>query len=47
MKNVILILIITSFSFQLSAQYTEFIWDTITFEEPYQYLEIDNSSNNI
>lgn len=32
---------------QSFAQWTQFVWDTITFEETYEYLEIDTSNQNI
>jgi len=48
MKNLILILTFLFSSLQLFSQYyTEFIWDTVNFEEPYEYLTIDTSSQNI
>lgn len=47
MKKLILLLIISLTSVQSFAQWTEFVWDTITFEEPYEYLVIDTSSQNI
>jgi len=47
MKNLILLITIVLSTFQSFAQWTEIIWDTITFEEPYEYLEIDTSSQNI
>ncbi len=42
-----LLLTISFISLQSFAQWTEFVWDTITFEEPYEYLQIDTSSQNI
>ncbi len=47
MKNFILLLTISFISLPSFAQYTKFVWDTITFEEPYEYLKIDTSSRNI
>ena len=47
MKSLFLLLIISLTTLQSFAQWTEFVWDTITFEEPYEYLEIDTSSQNI
>ena len=47
MKNLILLLTISLTSLQSFAQWTEFVWDTITFEEPYEYLVIDTSSQDI
>jgi len=47
MKNLFLLLIISLTTLQSFAQWTEFVWDTITFEEPYEYLQIDTSSQNI
>lgn len=47
MKNLILLLAISFTTLHSFAQWTEFIWDTITFEEPYEYLQIDTSSQNI
>ncbi len=46
MKKIILIsiLLISIHSF---AQVVDVIWDTITFEEPYTYLEIDTASQNL
>jgi len=47
MKNLFLLLTISLTTIQSFAQWTEFVWDTITFEEPYEYLVIDTSSQNI
>jgi hypothetical protein len=47
MKNLIFLLTILLTISQSFAQRTEFIWDTITFEEPYEYLVIDTSIQNI
>ncbi len=47
MKKTVLLFTILIISIQTFAQWTEFNWDTITFETPYQYLEIDTSSLNI
>jgi hypothetical protein len=47
MKNLILLLTISLTTLQSFAQWTEFVWDTITFEEPYEFLVIDTSSQNI
>lgn len=47
MKKFSIILIIIFVSIKSYAQYTEFVWDTITFEEPYEYIEIDTSNQNI
>ncbi len=42
-----LIFTISLTALQSFAQWTEYVWDTITFEEPYEYLVIDTSSQNI
>jgi hypothetical protein len=47
MKTLILFLTISLITFQSFAQWTEFVWDTITFEEPYEYLVLDSSNQNI
>lgn len=47
MKNLILLLTISLTSIQSFAQWRENVYDTITFEEPYEYLVIDTSSQNI
>ncbi len=47
MKNLFLLLTISLTTLQSFAQLTEFVLDTITFEEPYEYLVIDTSSQNI
>lgn len=47
MKRLILILAILMINMQSFAQWTQFVWDTITFEETYEYLEIDTSNQNI
>ena len=46
MKNLLLLLTITLTTLQSFAQYPA-EWDTITFEEPYEYLQIDTSNQNI
>lgn len=47
MKILFLLLIILLTTLQSYAQWTEFVWDTITFEEPYEYIVVDTSSQNI
>ncbi len=47
MKNIIVLLTILLTTLQSFAQREEFVWDTITFEESYEYLEIDTSVQNI
>ncbi len=47
MKKLFLLLAISLSAFQSFAQWTTFVWDTITFEDPYEYLTVDNSSQNI
>ena len=47
MKNLILLLTILLTSLQSFAQREEFVWDTISFEEPYEFLEINTSAQNI
>ena len=47
MKNFILLLTISLTTLQSFAQRTEFVWDTITFEEPCEYLVVDTSNQNI
>lgn len=47
MRIIILLLTISVLSLDLSAQWGELEWDTITFEQPYEYLEIDKSVHNI
>lgn len=48
MKSLILILTFSFTTLQSFAQYyTEFIWDTVNFEEPYEYITIDTSNQNI
>lgn len=47
MKKLFLILAISLIILQLFAQQEKIIWDTITFEEPYEYLQIDTSNQNI
>lgn len=47
MKNLILLIIILLTAQQLDAQRQEYIWNTIDFEEPCEYVEIDTSSQNI
>ena len=47
MKNLILLLTITLSTLQSFAQWSEFVWDTISFEEPYEYIVIDISNQNI
>ncbi|MCD6113381.1 MAG: T9SS type A sorting domain-containing protein [Bacteroidales bacterium] len=47
MKNLILLLTISLTSIQSFAQHWTEVWDTITFEKPYEYLVIDTSSQNI
>jgi len=47
MKNLIVLLTISLTSLQSFAQRKEFVWDTITFEEPYEYIIVDTSSQNI
>ena len=47
MKNLFLLFTILLTTLQSFAQQKEFIHDTITFEEPYEYLQIDTSSQNL
>lgn len=47
MRNIFLFLTILLTALHSNAQYEEYVWDTITFEEPYQYIKIDTSSQNI
>lgn len=47
MKKLFFLLTISLTTLQSFAQWTEFVWDTITFEAPYEYLIIDTSSQNI
>ena len=47
MKKVTILSIIICTCFYSFAQNIDIIWDTITFEEPYSYLTIDTSSQNI
>jgi len=51
MKNLFIFTIIALISLQSFGQYRgvgdEYVWDVITFEEPYQYIEIDTSQQNI
>ena len=47
MKKVYIIFAFLLTTLQLFAQMKEFVWDTIKFEKPYEYLEIDTSNQNI
>ena len=47
MKHPIILFVLLFFSTQLHAQREEYSWDTITFEEPYDFLQIDTTASNI
>jgi hypothetical protein len=47
MKKIQLLFILLLFANVLSAQREEYTWDYITFEEPYEFLSVDTTENNI
>lgn len=47
MKKILLLTVFSLIAIQAFAQWNEISWDTITFEKPYAYLEIDTSSQNL
>ena len=47
MKRFTILISILLFGILTSAQETEYNWDTITFDVPYEYLVIDTSASNI
>lgn len=47
MKNILTFFIVALIGLPSYGQWTEYIWDTITFEAPYEFIEVDTSSLNV